>query len=509
MKKDLHLTSFFSLVSIPVLILAIILLVFIYRLVVLESLQRQVELNNITVTKSLSNSLWEQIKVLELSPDSREGWAMNEIFVDVINKDIYEYLNGTPVIKFKLYNIDGNTIYSTAKEEIGKGGPDGNLLKEVLSTRQPVSLRTHYEEFHSIGGRLTNVKVLATLIPKFENDGLVSRPDRGVEGVFEVFTDITQPLKKIEQSLYNFLVVLIFVFTFVYLALYVMVKHADKVISENKGDLKRKIDDIENMNYILQSKSRELAVARDVANHANVAKSQFLANMSHELRTPLNAILGYSELVSEELQQYKNKGLERDLEKIHQAGSHLLELIDGILDLSKIEAGQMELHREAINVPHLLEEIKDTVSPLVNKNNNEIKLDMDFNDVVLFGDITKIRQILFNLISNAAKFTSNGTITLASRMLKVNDVRKIVFEVSDTGIGIAPENIDKLFDPFEQEDISTTRKYGGTGLGLTITKRFCTMMDGEIEVDSEQGKGTKFIVYLPFIEAPNMTQEAV
>ncbi|WP_455217693.1 sensor histidine kinase [Kaarinaea lacus] len=509
MKKDLHLTSFFSLVSIPILILAIILLVFIYRLVVHESLQRQVELNNITVTKSLSNSLWEQIKVLELSPQSREGWALNEIYVDVVNKDIYEYLNGTPVIKFKLYNVHGRTIYSTAKEEIGKDSLDDYLIKEVLSTRQPVSMRSHYEEFHSIGGRLTNVKVLATLIPKFETNELVPEYLRKVEGVFEVFTDITQPMKKIEQSLYNFLVVLVFVFSFIYLALYIMVKHADSVISKNKEDLKNKIIEVENINEVLEDNTRELAIARDIANHANVAKSQFLANMSHELRTPLNAILGYSELVAEEIQQYKNEVIEKDLEKIHQAGAHLLELIDGILDLSKIEAGQMELHREAINISHLLEDIKDTVMPLVKKNNNDIKLDLDFDDVILFGDITKIRQILFNLISNAAKFTSNGTITLASRMLKVNNDRKIVFEVADTGIGIAPENIDKLFDPFEQEDISTTRKYGGTGLGLTITKRFCTMMEGEIEVDSEQGKGTKFIVYLPFIEAPTMTQQAV
>lgn len=509
MKKELHLTSFYSLVSIPVLILAIVLLVFIYRLVVLESLQRQVEVNNITVSKSLSNALWEQMKVLELSPDSKESWAMNEIYVNVISRDIYEFLHGTPVLKFKLYSVDGKTIYSTDENDIGVIKPEdypGNVAK---NTREPVTVRYHRDKFQSIDGELSHVDVLATYIPKFEDHALGPEHLHKVEGIFEVYTDITGPLKKINDSLYNFTVVLVFVFTFIYLSLYVMVKHADREISKNKDDLKKKIGEVENMNDVLEENTRELAIARDVANHANVAKSQFLANMSHELRTPLNAILGYSELIAEEIKQYKNEDVESDIDKIHQAGAHLLELIDGILDLSKIEAGQMQLHREAFDVSHLLQEIQDTVAPLIHKNNNQIKLDVDYEDVILFGDITKIRQILFNLISNAAKFTSDGTITLASWMLTVNNDRKIVFEVSDTGIGIAPENMDKLFDPFEQEDISTTRKYGGTGLGLTITKRFCTMMEGEIEVDSEQGKGTKFIVYLPFIEAPALTQEAV
>lgn len=509
MKKDLRLTSFFSLVSIPVLILALVLLVLIYRVVVLESLHQQVEVNNITVTKSLSNELWEHIKILELSPNSTESWALNEIYVDVFSKDISEYLQGTPILKFKFYSTDGKTIFSTDRNEIGETKADDFPGYEAIYSRKPFSVSYHQGEINSIKGNLSNIELLVTYIPKFEDYALGPEHSHKIEGVFEVYTDITESVDDIRDSLFNFSVVLILVFTSIYLALFVMARHADRVVSENKDDLKKKIDEVENMNEVLEENTRELAIARDIANHANVAKSQFLANMSHELRTPLNAILGYSELVSEEISQYKNEDVEKDLDKIHQAGTHLLELIDGILDLSKIEAGQMQLHREPFDVSSLLTDIRDTVTPLIVKNNNTIKLDVDYDEAVLFGDVTKIRQILFNLISNSAKFTSDGTITLASWMLTINNDRKIVFEVSDTGIGIASDNLDKLFDPFEQEDISTTRKYGGTGLGLTITKRFCTLMDGEIEVDSEQGKGTKFIVYLPFIEPPALTQEAV
>jgi len=503
MKQDLRLTSFFSLVSIPVIILAIILLAFIYRLVVLEGLHRQVEQNNITVTKTLSNAIWEEIRVLELSPDSSEGRSLNNVYVEVISTKIYELLNNTPILKVKVFAINGETVYSTNIPEIGTVKSLDYPGMRVIKTDQPYSSTEHADSFMAINGNLTNVDVLSTYIPVYNKETGI------VEGVFEIYTDITDSKKKIKESLFTFTVILAFVLTIVFLALYIMVKHAEKVISRSKDALRQKIQEVENINKALEEKTRELAIARDVANHANMAKSQFLANMSHELRTPLNAILGYSELIKDEVGKFKNDEINSDLDKVHQAGTHLLELIDGILDLSKIEAGQMELHREAFDVENLLYEIHDTMMPLVKRNHNELIMDVELGGAILFGDVMKIRQILFNLISNAAKFTSNGKITISSRLLTINNDKKIVFEILDTGIGISSKNLDKLFDPFEQEDISTTRKYGGTGLGLTITKRFCTIMEGEIEVDSEPGKGTKFIVYLPFIEAPPIARAAV
>jgi len=501
-KKDLRLTSFFTLVSIPVMAVAIVLLVFIYRLVVIDSLQEQVEHNNIIVAKTLSNVIWEQINVLELMPENKESLMLNDVYSEVIDQDIYKFLNGTPVLKVKFFNNKGKTIYSTDKKQIGIQKPANYPGSISAKTGKPISSLSFREKFESIDGVVHNIKVVATYIPTYKNNA------SNVDGVFEIYTDVTEPLKSIDDSLFNFTVVLLFVFALVFCALYIMVQHADKVVFKNKNELKKKIMEVEDMNTVLEDNSRELASARDVANHANLSKSQFLANMSHELRTPLNAILGYTEIISEDVKKFDDKEIDSDLKKVHQSGTHLLNLINSILDLSKIEAGQMELHLECFDISHLLQEVTDTLKPLVYKNHNEMRLDLDLENVLMFGDMLKIRQVLFNLISNSTKFTTKGVITLKSRLLTINDEAKIVFEVHDTGVGIAEEHLDKLFDPFEQVDTSTTREFGGTGLGLTITKRFVTMMDGEIEVDSEKGKGTKFIVYLPYVDGSASCSES-
>ena len=474
-------------------VLAIVLLVVIYRLMVIESLHKQVEQNNVTVAKSLSNVIWEQIKVLELTPKSKESWTLNDIYIDVITQDIYQNLHGTPVLKVKVYNKDGRTIYSTEKEQVGKVKPENYPGKIAANTGEPISSTMHRDKFYSINGEISNINVLATYIPKFEESS------GKVEGVFEIYTDITESLKNINNSLFNFTAVLLFVFTFVYFALHVMTKHADRIISKNKDDLKNKINEVEIMNTVLENNSRELSIASDVATHANNAKSEFLANMSHELRTPLNAILGYTELLTDTTEEYNNEELTDDLGKIHKASKHLLKLINSILDLSKIEAGQMKLHQENFDVLDLLQEVKDTVKPIIEINHNKLVLDTNFDNLIMYGDITKTRQILFNLISNSAKFTSDGIILLTSHCLLINGGRNIVFEISDNGIGMSPENMKKLFVPFDQGDSSTTRKYGGTGLGMSITKSFCEMMNGKITVESKENKGTKFTVSIPMV----------
>ena len=242
----------------------------------------------------------------------------------------------------------------------------------------------------------------------------------------------------------------------------------------------------------------ELTRARQDAEAANSAKSQFLAHMSHELRTPLNAIIGYSEMVEEEVADVGHPELAPDLQKIRAAGRHLLALINDILDLSKIEAGKLELYVEAFEVDDTVRDVVTTIRPLVQKNGNQLEVRCAEPLGTMRSDLVKVRQALLNLLSNACKFTDHGTITLtAGRERNGAGGEWLVFTIADTGIGMTSEQMGRLFEAFSQADASTARRYGGTGLGLAITRRFCQMMGGDVVVASEPGRGSTFTVRLP------------
>ena len=241
----------------------------------------------------------------------------------------------------------------------------------------------------------------------------------------------------------------------------------------------------------------ELRRAKAAAEQANRAKSTFLANMSHELRTPLNAIIGYSEMLIEDAEDLGHHATLSDLRKIHGAGKHLLALINDILDLSKIEAGKMELYLETFDVPRLLEEVRCTVQPAARQNATTLDISVADNVDMMHADLTKVRQSLLNLLSNACKFTAQGRITLHVTRETVDGSDWLLFRVHDTGIGLTAEQVGMLFQEFVQVDASTTRKYGGTGLGLAISRRFCQMMGGDISAASVLGQGSTFTIRLP------------
>ena len=243
--------------------------------------------------------------------------------------------------------------------------------------------------------------------------------------------------------------------------------------------------------------NHELVIAKEEAEEASRAKSTFLASVSHELRTPLSAVIGYSELMEEEAQDRGQEEFIPDLLKIRSAGRDLLTLIDQILDFSKIEAGRMEVYLETFEVSGLVEEIASTAKPLVNKNSNRLRVECPGPIGQMKADRTKVRRSLLNLLGNAAKFTEDGEVALEVSRETENGQDWMCFRVSDTGLGMSPEQMGRIFEAFAQGDASTTRRYGGTGLGLTITQRFCEMQGGTVSVESDPGRGSSFSIRLP------------
>jgi signal transduction histidine kinase len=267
---------------------------------------------------------------------------------------------------------------------------------------------------------------------------------------------------------------------------------ADAIV--NSALILAQLEETQSKLMLAQKESNQLRIS---AEQANAAKSAFLARMSHEIRTPLNAIIGYCELIQEDAHAIGNIDFISDLQKIHSAGKHLLALISDILDISKIEAGMMELCPEKFDVLALLDDLIETITPVVENNGNRFEFKIPKQIGMITADKLRVRQILFNLLSNAGKFTQNSKVMLAASREMSATGEWIHFIIRDWGIGIAPEHLEHLFTDFHQGDTSTSRKYGGTGLGLAICKKFCEMMGGDISVQSELEKGSTFTVRLP------------
>jgi signal transduction histidine kinase/CheY-like chemotaxis protein len=252
----------------------------------------------------------------------------------------------------------------------------------------------------------------------------------------------------------------------------------------------------------VEQRTRELAEARDAADAANQTKSSFLASMSHELRTPLNAIIGLTDMLVSNAARFGTEKATEPLRRVHRAGTHLLGLINQVLDLSKIEAGKLDLNLEKVSIPPLIDEVVGTTRPLVEQNKNRLSVECPRDLGPIEADAMRLRQILLNLLSNACKFTKEGDVGLRVAAIEHEGRRLVEFSVTDTGVGMTPEQMSRLFEEFSQADASTARQFGGTGLGLAITRRLCQMMGGNVTVTSEPGKGSNFVVRLPLAASP-------
>ena len=278
-------------------------------------------------------------------------------------------------------------------------------------------------------------------------------------------------------------------------------------LEEHSRTLEQKVEE---RTTELAEMTRQAQDASAAAERANQTKSAFLANMSHELRTPLNAIIGYSEMLEEDAEDLGQQGFVPDLKKIQSAGRHLLDLINEVLDLSKIEAGRIELVFEEAEVRPVIDGIVATIQPLIAKNANQLDVDVAEDLGSVETDVTRLRQSVFNLLSNASKFTKQGTVTLRAHRETVDDGSEwLELAVCDTGIGMTDEQLRKIFEAFSQAENTTSRDYGGTGLGLTITRRLCQMMGGDVTVESTPGEGSTFTIRLPASQSPPPEPEVV
>ena len=406
---------------------------------------------------------------------------------------------GLNIAKFSVFDLQGNLVHATspvtgseqqAAHQAIRGELDSDLVRQA--------------ELIDLDGKPRTLDVVQTYIPI--RDTPPSSGELGnVLGVLGIVQDVTDSLALAETDAFrDAIIVAAATGGVLFLVLFLVIFRADRIIAGGIKQLQRQQEQVEEANSQLEERNqalihseRELAVARDQALEATRAKSDFLANTSHELRTPLNAIIGYSEMLEEQAEDLGQDDFTPDLEKINAAGKHLLQLINEVLDLSKIEAGKMELYLESFSIHDMVNGVVVITHPLVEKNANTLEVTCDESLGTMRADLTKVRQGLLNLLSNACKFTEKGMISLKVARSTQNGVDWLSFRVADTGIGMTPDQMSTLFEPFSQASASTSSQYGGTGLGLALSRSFFQMMGGDIAAESEAGKGSTFTINLP------------
>jgi signal transduction histidine kinase/CheY-like chemotaxis protein len=386
--------------------------------------------------------------------------------------------------------------------------PDNNEIGTFFLRADLQQMRSRLRAYVVIDLVVLLVASIVALALSTRLQGLISQPILGLARTARLVSDKKDYSVRATKSSEDELGVLIDSFN----EMLAQIQGRDTELQRTSEELKRSHAKLEEANLTLEQKvsertaelshaTEEAERARDAAELANRAKSNFLSFMSHELRTPLTSINGFSEMLIADVEAEGRKDWAEDLRRINDSGNHLLALINGVLDISKIEAGKMEVYLETFNVAQLFREVSAVLRPLVEKKNNRLTITCPENIGTMQADPVKVRQCLLNLLSNANKFADQGSITLEAQRAARDGAEWVSFRISDTGIGMTDEQMAKLFRAFVQADDSTSRRYGGTGLGLALTKKFCQMMGGDVTVTSKPGEGSTFTMELPAISA--------